>query len=56
MNMIRKQMPFQNLTFFLLRQGMENLPSMASNLLKQSPPPPLGDKHHMVFAIPFGMR
>ena len=26
MNMIRKQMPFQNLTFFLLRQRMKNLP------------------------------
>jgi len=26
MNMIRKQMPFQYLAFFLLGQGMENLP------------------------------
>jgi hypothetical protein len=26
MNMIWEQMPFQNLAFFLLRQGMENFP------------------------------
>jgi hypothetical protein len=28
---------------------------MASDLPKQGPPPLLGDKHNMVFAIPFGM-
>jgi hypothetical protein len=48
-------MAFNNLTTFLLRQVMKHPTQVPPYLPKQLLPPSLGDKHNVVFAIPFGM-
>jgi hypothetical protein len=53
--MIRHQMPFNDLTALLLCQFMKYPPKVPPYLPKQLLTPPLGDKHNMIFAIPFGM-
>jgi len=53
--MICHQMPFNNLTTFLLRQFMKNPTQVKPYLPKQLLPPLLGDEHNVVFAISFGM-
>jgi hypothetical protein len=53
LNMIRHQMAFQNLVLFLPSQGMKNFIHVASCPHKKGFPFLLGDKYHMVFAIPF---
>jgi hypothetical protein len=55
MHMVGHHMTFQNLAFFLPSQRMENRPEGPPGLPKQNFSPLFGDKHHMVFAIPFGM-
>jgi len=53
MYMIRHQVPFENLAFFLPRQGMENLSQLAAHSSEYHLAPSLGDEHHVVFAVPF---
>ena len=55
MHMVQLQMSFDDLAFLLPGQGMENLPELTANSSKQHLPPPLGDKHHVVFAVPLGV-
>src|SRR5215831_7063829 len=56
MNMIRHDMPLDDLTLFLARQRMEDRPQLPTNLSIQLATASLGDKHDVILAIPFGMR
>src|SRR6516164_9210259 len=55
MHVVQQQMPFVNLALFLPGQRVENRPEVRTEFRKQHLPPPLGDKHHMVFAVPLRM-
>jgi hypothetical protein len=48
-------MPFEDLTFLLPGQSMENLPELPADSSEHNLPPPLRDEHHVVFAVPFRM-
>jgi hypothetical protein len=54
-HVVRHQVPFQNLTLFLLRQRMENRTQLAADLAENHLPPAFGDEHHVILAVPFGM-
>jgi hypothetical protein len=56
MNMIRHDMALANLTLFLARQRVEDRSPVPPNLSIQLPPPSLGDKHHVILALPARMR
>jgi len=53
--MVRHEVPFNNLTLLLPSQGVENLSQMTARLAEDRFPPPLGNKHNMVLAVPFRM-
>ena len=55
MHMIWHQMTFNDLALFLLRQFMEDLAEMFTNLPIQHLAAIFGDKNNMVFAIPLRM-
>src|SRR5215510_196985 len=55
MHMIQHQMSFNELALFLLRQFMEDLAEMFTNLPIQHLAAIFGDKNNMVFAIPLRM-
>ncbi len=52
MNVIRHQVPFNNLTTLLLRQVVKYLTQMLAQLTKHHFSPSLRDKDNVVFAIP----
>jgi hypothetical protein len=52
MNVIRHQVPFDNLTTLLLRQLMKYLAQMLAQLTKHHFSPSLRDEYNVVFAIP----
>src|SRR5271169_963594 len=54
-HMVRLQMPFDDLTFLLLGQSMENFPQLPADFSEDNLPPSLGDEHNVVFAVPFRM-
>jgi hypothetical protein len=54
-HMIWHQVPFNNLPLLLPGQGMEDFPQLTTRLPEQHFAPSLGDKHHMVFAVPSRM-
>lgn len=51
-NMIRHQMPFQNLALLALRQLSEHLSQVLAQARIQRLPSALRNEHHMVFALP----
>jgi hypothetical protein len=53
--MVRHEVPFNNLTLLLPSQGVENQSQMTARLAEDRFPPPLGNKHNMVLAVPFRM-
>jgi len=52
MDMVRHQMSFQNPTFLLSRQFMEDRSKLLSDLPENNLSAPLGDKNHVILAIP----
>ena len=52
MDMVRHQVPFENLAFLLPRQPMENLPQLAARLPEDGFPQPFRHEHNMVLAVP----
>src|SRR5207245_8568604 len=55
MHMVGHQVPFHDLALLLLGQSMEDWPQLTADSHKQHAAPPLGNKHNMVFAVPFRM-
>ena len=55
MHMVRHQVSFDNLTFLLPGQRMENRSQMLTRLPENYFAPSLGHEHYMVLAVPFGM-
>jgi hypothetical protein len=55
MYVIRHQVPFQNTTFFLFGQATKYFAKVRPQLHIQRLATTLGDKRHMVFALPYGV-
>src|SRR6516162_1161921 len=51
-HVVRHEMPFENLAFFLLGQGVERRTQLPADVSENGFPPSLGHKHHMVLAVP----
>ena len=54
-HMVRLQMSFDDLTFLLPGQSMENFPQLPADFPENNLPPSLGDEHNMVFTVPLRM-
>jgi hypothetical protein len=55
MYMVGHEMPFQNLTFLLLRQRVENRAQLPTDLAEDGLAPSFGHEHDVILAVPFGM-
>ena len=53
MHMIDHQMPFLDPAFFLRRESLENFPKVLAQLAVKRLPAAFGNKHDVVFAVPF---
>jgi hypothetical protein len=52
MHVIRHQMTIENLALFLPGQRMKDFSQVSACFPEQHLAPPLGNEHHMVFAVP----
>jgi hypothetical protein len=51
--MVGQQVPFLNAAFLLLSQPTKDFPKILPELPVQRLAAVLGDKHHVIFALPF---